>query len=53
MQKISNLTKFVALLIGTIALVFVWVTSVNAQAQLTERSKLAIDGIGPIRGETL
>jgi hypothetical protein len=49
MQKISNLTKFVALFIGTIALVLIWVTSVNAQAQLTERSKLAVNGIGPIR----
>lgn len=48
-QKISNLTKFVALLIGTIVIVLIWVTSVNAQAQLTEQSKLAIDGIGPIR----
>jgi hypothetical protein len=49
MQKIRNLTKFVTLFIGTIALILVSVTSVNAQPQLTERSKLAIDGIGPIR----
>lgn len=37
------------LLIGTIAIILIWVTSVNAEVQLTERSKLAIDGIGPIR----
>jgi hypothetical protein len=49
MKRISNLTKFVTLLIGTIALVLICVTSVNAQAQLTENSKLAINGIGPIR----
>jgi type II secretory pathway component PulF len=49
MQKFNELTKFFVLLIGTIALILIWVTSVNAQPQLTERSKLAIDGIGPIR----
>ncbi|WP_339384126.1 hypothetical protein [Microcoleus sp. LEGE 07076] len=37
------------LLIGTIIIFAVWVTSVSAQVQLTERSKLAINGIGPIR----
>ncbi len=49
MRKFNKSTKFFKLLIGTIAIIFVWVTSVNAQSQLTERSKLAIDGIGPIR----
>ncbi|MBE9095839.1 hypothetical protein [Tychonema sp. LEGE 07203] len=49
MLKLNNLTKFITLLIGTIALILTWVTSVTAQPQLTERSKLAINGIGPIR----
>jgi hypothetical protein len=49
MQKLNSSTKFVTLLIGTIVIVLVWVTSVNAQAQLTENSKLALNGIGPIR----
>lgn len=49
MLKLNNLTKFVTLLIGTIVIFAVWVTSVNAQAQLTERSQLALNGIGPIR----
>lgn len=49
MLKLNNLTKFFTLLIGTIVIVVILITSVNAQAQLTERSKLAIDGIGPIR----
>jgi hypothetical protein len=49
MRNFNKLTKFFILLIGTIALVLIWVTSVNAQLQLTERSKLVIDGIGPIR----
>lgn len=49
MQKINGLTNFLTLLIGTIALVLVWATAVNAEAKLTERSRLAIDGIGPIR----
>lgn len=49
MQNIGNLTKFFALLIGTIALVLIWATAVNGEAKLTERSKLALDGIGPIR----
>lgn len=49
MQKLNSLTKFVALLISTIVICAVWVTSVNAQAQLTERSQLALNGIGPIR----
>ncbi|MEK0194978.1 hypothetical protein [Microcoleus anatoxicus] len=49
MLNLNNLTKFVTLLIGTIVIVSMWVTSVNAQVQLTENSKLALNGIGPIR----
>ncbi|MFB8797911.1 MAG: hypothetical protein U7126_27635 [Microcoleus sp.] len=49
MRKLNSSTKFVTLLIGTIVIFAVWVTSVNAQAQLTENSKLALNGIGPIR----
>jgi hypothetical protein len=49
MQKFYISTKLFTLLIGTIVIVYLWATSVNAQVQLTERSKLAIDGIGPIR----
>jgi hypothetical protein len=54
MQKSNIPTKLFTLLIGTIVIVYLWATSVNAQPQLTENSKLAIDGIGPIRvGMTL
>ncbi len=49
MGKLNSSTKFVTLVIGTILIFAVLVTSVNAQVQLTERSKLAINGIGPIR----
>ena len=49
MRELNSLPKFVTLLIGTIVIVSMWVTSVNAQAQLTENSKLALNGIGPIR----
>ena len=49
MRKLNSLPKFVTLLIATVVICTVWVTVVNAQAQLTERSKLAINGIGPIR----
>ncbi len=49
MRNLNSSTKFVTLLISTIVIVAVWVTSVNAQAQLTENSKLALNGIGPIR----
>ncbi len=49
MQKSNIPTKLVTLLISTTIIIVMWATSVNAQAQLTERSKLAIDGIGPIR----
>ncbi|MBE9188496.1 hypothetical protein IQ270_28645 [Microcoleus sp. LEGE 07076] len=49
MRNFNSSTKFFILLIATIVIVAVWVTAVNAQVQLTERSKLAINGIGPIR----
>jgi hypothetical protein len=49
MLNLKNSTNFVTLLIGTIVIVAVWVTSVNAQVQLTDNSKLALNGIGPIR----
>lgn len=49
MRNFNNSTKFFTAFISTIVIIVMWVTSVNAQAQLTERSKLAIDGIGPIR----
>lgn len=49
MRKLNSSTKFITLLIGTIVIVFIWITSVNAQVKLTENSKLALNGIGPIR----
>lgn len=49
MSKLNSSTKFVTMLIGTIVIFAVWVTSVNSEVKLTENSKLAIDGIGPIR----
>jgi hypothetical protein len=49
MRKLNNSTKFVTLLIGTMVIFAFWVTAVNAQVQLTENSKLALNGIGPIR----
>jgi hypothetical protein len=49
MQRISNSTKFFTLLISTIVIILVSVTSVNARSRLTDGSKLALDGIGPIR----
>ncbi|MEG4575826.1 hypothetical protein QUA56_24620 [Microcoleus sp. N3A4] len=49
MRKLNSSTKFVTLLISTLVIFAVSVTSVNAQAQLTERSQLAINGIRPIR----
>ncbi|MEG4286308.1 hypothetical protein QUB68_24570 [Microcoleus sp. A006_D1] len=49
MLKINIFTKLFALFIATAVIVSMWATSVNAQVQLTERSKLAINGIGPIR----
>lgn len=48
MRKLNS-SKLVALLIGTAVIFLIWVTSVSAQAKLTERSKLALNGIGPIR----
>ena len=48
MQKLNS-SKLLALLIGTAVIFLILVTSVSAQAKLTERSKLAINGIGPIR----
>jgi hypothetical protein len=49
MRNLNSSTKFFTLLIGTIIIVAVWMTAVNAQSQLTDNSKLALDGIGPIR----
>ena len=49
MRNLNSSTKFATLLISTILIFAVWVTAVNAQAQLTENSKLALNGIGPIR----
>ena len=49
MRNLNSSTKFFTLLIATIVIVAVWVTAVNAQAKLTERSLLALNGIGPIR----
>lgn len=49
MPKFNSLTKLFALFVATAIIVSTWATSVNAQVQLTERSKLALDGIGPIR----
>jgi hypothetical protein len=49
MGKLNSSTKFITLLISTIVIVAVWVTAVNAQVQLTENSKLALNGIGSIR----
>jgi hypothetical protein len=49
MPKLSSFRRLLALCIGTVVIVSVWATSASGQAQLTERSKLALDGIGPIR----
>lgn len=49
MGKLNSSTKFVTLVITTIIILCLWVTSVNAQAKLTEQSLLALNGIGPIR----
>lgn len=49
MEKLNSSTKFITLLIGTVVIYTVWVTSVNAQFQLTNNSKLALNGIGSIR----
>jgi hypothetical protein len=49
MPKIDGFSKFFTFFVGTVIIVLVWVTSASGQVQLTERSKLAINGIGPIR----
>jgi hypothetical protein len=49
MRNLNSSTKFATLLISTMVIVAVWVTAVNAQVQLTENSKLALNGIGPIQ----
>ena len=49
MPKFNSLTKLFALFVTTAIIVSTWAISVKAQVQLTERSKLAINGIGPIR----
>jgi hypothetical protein len=49
MRNLNSLTKFVTLVIATVVICTFWITSVNAQVQLTENSKLAINGIGLIR----
>src|ERR687886_480873 len=48
MRKLNS-SKLVALLTGTAVIFLILVTSVSAQAKLTERSKLAINGIGQIK----
>jgi hypothetical protein len=45
MRKLNS-SKFVALLTGIAVIFLIWVTSVSAQAKLTDRAKLAINGIG-------
>ena len=49
MPQLNSFRKFLTLFIGAIIVVSVWATSASGQAQLTEQSKLALDGIGPIR----
>ena len=49
MPKLNSFNKFLTFLIGAVVIVSTWATSASGQAQLTERSKLALDGIGPIR----
>jgi len=49
MPQFNSITKFLLLVASTAVIIFIWAISVNAQVQLTERSKLAINGIGPIR----
>jgi hypothetical protein len=49
MPKLISFSKLLTLFIGVVVIVSVWATSASGQVQLTERSKLAIDGIGPIR----
>lgn len=49
MPKLNSFSKLVILFIGAVVIVSVWATSASGQAKLTEQSKLAINGIGPIR----
>ncbi len=49
MPKFNGFSKLVILFIGAVVVVSVWATSASGQSKLTEQSKLAINGIGPIR----
>ncbi|MBE9188342.1 hypothetical protein IQ270_27845 [Microcoleus sp. LEGE 07076] len=49
MSKLNSFSKFFTFFVGTVIIVLFWVTSASGQVQLTENSKLAINGIGPIR----
>ena len=49
MKKLNSFTKFLALVIATIFIFSMWGISVNAQSQITENTKLALRGIGPIK----
>jgi len=49
MPSLNSFKILFTLLISTIVIVSLWAISVNAQAPLTENSKLAINGIGSIR----
>lgn len=49
MPKINSFRKILTFFISAVVIVSVWATSASGQAQLTEQSKLAINGIGPIR----
>jgi hypothetical protein len=49
MSKLNSFRKLFTFFVGTIVIVLVWVTSASGQVQLTENSKLGINGIGPIR----
>ncbi|MCC3600066.1 MULTISPECIES: hypothetical protein [unclassified Microcoleus] len=49
MLKLNSFSKFFTFFVGTVIIVLFWVTSASGQIQLTENSKLAINGIGPIR----
>ncbi|MEG4202709.1 hypothetical protein QUA20_02080 [Microcoleus sp. Pol7_A1] len=49
MPNLKSFKIIFTLLISTLVIVSLWAISVNAQASLTENSKLAINGIGPIR----
>jgi hypothetical protein len=49
MPNLDSFSKLLTLLISVVVVVSLWAISASGQAQLTERSKLAINGIGPIR----